>query len=178
MISKYDELLKAKMGDTYHKLEALQNEKLNDFLGEYISLCNPDKVYMCNDSKEDAEFIRKRALELGEEAKLAKKGQTIHFDGYGDQGRDKANTRFMVPGTKRAQMGKLNCVDYDEGLAEIKSIAKNIMQGKAAFRKNNRRFSVPWYFVKAFFGRLLMPRIVRMTGKGKQYSWAAPTETK
>jgi len=134
-MSKYDDLLKSKMGGTYHKLEALENEKLNNFLGEYITLCNPDKVYMCNDSEEDAEFIRKRSLELGEETKLSRASQTIHYDGYGDQGRDKKNTKFMVPKEKLALMGNLNCVEFEEGLAEIKSIAKNIMAGRTAIVK-------------------------------------------
>ena len=39
MSSMYDDLLKVKLGETYHKLEALQNEKLNNFLGQYIELC-------------------------------------------------------------------------------------------------------------------------------------------
>ena len=135
MYTKYDDMLKAKMGDTYHKLAVLENEKLNNFLGEYIELCNPDKIFMCDDSEKDADFIRNRSLELGEEKALDKKGQTMHYDGYADQGRDKKNTKFMVSEAKRASMGNLNCVDFDEGLAEIKSIAKNIMQGKTAIVK-------------------------------------------
>ncbi len=134
-MTKYKDLLKAKLGNTYDKLAALENDKLNNFLGEYIELCNPDHVYMCDDSEKDAEFVRNRALELGEENALAKKGQTMHYDGYGDQARDKKNTKFMVSKEKRASMGNLNCVDFNEGLAEIKSIAKNIMQGKTAVVK-------------------------------------------
>ena len=135
MHTKYNNLLEAKLGNTYHKLTALENEKLNNFLGEYIELCNPDKVFMCDDSEEDAKYIRNRSLELGEEFALAKKSQTVHYDGYKDQARDKKNTKFMVPTAKLASMGNLNCVDFDEGLAEIKSIAKNIMQGKTVIVK-------------------------------------------
>ena len=134
-MTKYENLLKAKLGDTYYKLNALKNIKLNNFLGEYIELCNPEHVYMCDDSEKDAEFVRNRALELGEENVLAKKGQTMHYDGYGDQARDKKNTKFMVSKKKRTLMGNLNCVDFDEGLAEIKAIAKNIMKGKTAIVK-------------------------------------------
>ena len=91
--------------------------------------------------EEDAEFVRKRSLELGEEVLLAKKGQTIHYDGYNDQARDKVNTKFMVPKAKRAAMGNLNCVDFDEGLAEIKSIAKNINAGENCTSENILRRS-------------------------------------
>ena len=135
MASKYLPLLKEKMGRTYHKLETLENEKLCNFLGEYIELCNPDSVYMCDDSDEDAKYIRERSLELGEEKVLAGKGRTIHYDGYGDQGRDKNNTKFMVPKEKMEKMGNLNCVDFEEGLTEIKSIAQNIMKGRHVIAK-------------------------------------------
>ena len=129
-------LLKSKMSEkSYRKLIALENQKLFDFVGEYVQLCDPDTVYVCDDSDEDAEVIRLKALEAGEEKELAKPGQTIHYDGYGDQGRDKANTKFMVARENLARMGNLNCVEYEEGLAEIKRIAKGIMRGKEAIVK-------------------------------------------
>ena len=82
MNEKYEALLKEKMSEEgYRKLVALENEKLFNFVGEYIDLCEPDSVYMCDDSDADAEYVRKRALELGEERPLAKYGQTIHYDG-------------------------------------------------------------------------------------------------
>jgi phosphoenolpyruvate carboxykinase (GTP) len=135
MKSKYTELLKVKLGETFSKLEALENEKLNNYLGEYIELCNPESVFMCDDSDEDANFVRNRSLELGEEKKLSKSNRTVHYDGYGDQARDKKNTKFMVPKQKREKMGKLNCVDFDEGLKEIKTIAKDVMHGRKAIVK-------------------------------------------
>jgi phosphoenolpyruvate carboxykinase (GTP) len=136
MSEKYEALLKEKMSEaSYAKLAALENEKLFNFIGEYVNLLEPDTVYFCDDSDEDAEHIRQKSLEVGEEHKLAREGQTIHWDGYGDQARDKANTKFMVPADRLSQMGQLNCVEYEEGLAEIKSIAKGIMKGKEAIVK-------------------------------------------
>ena len=129
-------LLKSRMtADSLRKLMALENDKLLDFVGEYVELCDPDRVYMCDDSEEDAEYIRRKALETGEEKRLARQGQTVHYDGYGDQGRDKANTRLMVAKENLAKMGNLNCVEYEEGLAEIRRIAKGIMKGKEAIVK-------------------------------------------
>ncbi len=136
MNEKYEALLKAKMSEeSYQKLVALENNKLFDFIGEYVELCEPDSVYMCDDSDADAEYVRKRSIEIGEEIPLAKDGQTIHYDGYGDQARDKKNTKFMVEKDRLDAMSALNCVEYNEGLAEIKEIAKGIMKGKQAIVK-------------------------------------------
>jgi len=134
-MTAYNEFLKSKLGNTYFKLEALNNDKLNNFLGEYIELCNPESVYMCDDSESDAEFIRNNALSQHEEFELSKKGQTIHYDGYADQGRDKDNTKLMVFENRLSEMGNLNCIGYSDGIAEIKKIAKEIMSGKKAIVK-------------------------------------------
>ncbi|MFO7870503.1 MAG: phosphoenolpyruvate carboxykinase (GTP) [Kiritimatiellia bacterium] len=136
MKNGYEELLKSKMSEeSYRKLTALENNKLNDFVGEWVALCEPDSVYMCDDSNADAEYVRRKCLEKGEEMPLAKKGQTAHYDGYGDQARDKANTKFMVSKEHMARMGDLNCIEYDAGLAEVRGIMKGIMRGKEAVVK-------------------------------------------
>lgn len=136
MSEKYAELLKSKMSDeSYAKLTALENEKLFNFVGEYVELCEPDSVYMCDDSDKDAEYIRQRALELGEEKQMAREEVTMHYDGVNDQARDKKNTKFLVVADKIAQMGNLNCVEYNEGMADIRRIAKGIMKGKQVYVK-------------------------------------------
>ncbi|TFH18079.1 MAG: phosphoenolpyruvate carboxykinase (GTP) [Lentisphaerales bacterium] len=136
MNTEYESLLKQKMSEeSYGKLAALQNEKLFNFVGEYVTLCEPDTVYMCDDSDKDAAYVVSRTLELGEEMPLARPGQTMHYDGYGDQARDKANTKFMVAADNIKAMGDLNCIEYEEGLAEIRRIAKGIMRGKQAIVK-------------------------------------------
>ncbi|MDD2236894.1 MAG: phosphoenolpyruvate carboxykinase (GTP) [Kiritimatiellae bacterium] len=136
MNEKYVDLLKNKMDEaSYGKLTALENEKLFDFVGEYIELCDPDSVFMADDSDEDAEYIRQRALTLGEEKQMARENVTMHYDGKGDQARDKKNTKFLVKADKLADMGKLNCVEYDEGMADIRRIAKGIMKGKEVYVK-------------------------------------------
>ena len=134
-MSKYDALLQEKLGDTYSKLAALKNEKLDNFLGEYIELCNPDSVYFCDDSDADAEYVRNRSIELGEEKKLARANTTMHYDGIGDQARDKPNTKYMVPADKLSAMGKLNCIDTEKAIAELKPIMTNVMAGKQAIVK-------------------------------------------
>ncbi|MBF0433311.1 MAG: phosphoenolpyruvate carboxykinase (GTP) [Fibrobacteria bacterium] len=132
----YEELLKSKMDSiSYEKLTKLNNQKLFDFVGYYVNLCEPDTVYMCDDSEEDANYIRQKSLEIGEEVKLAKPNQTMHYDGYGDQGRDKDGTKFMVPADQYEAMKHLNAIVYEEGLKEIEDIAKGSMKGKQAIVK-------------------------------------------
>jgi phosphoenolpyruvate carboxykinase (GTP) len=117
------------------KLMVLENEKLLNFIGEWVEICDPDSVLMSTDSEEDAEYIRRKALEEREEIQLAKAGQTIHYDGYGDQGRAPGATKYMVPKERMAEMGGLPSVEYNEGLAEIKNIARGIMRGKEGIVK-------------------------------------------
>jgi phosphoenolpyruvate carboxykinase (GTP) len=133
---KYQTLLKQKMdGTSFFKLMGLENEKLLTFIGEWVEICNPDSVFMCNDSEEDAEFVRRKALEKREELPLAKSEQTIHYDGYGDQGRAPGATKLMIAKERIAEMGGLPCIEHNEGLAEIKKIASGIMRGKEAIVK-------------------------------------------
>jgi phosphoenolpyruvate carboxykinase (GTP) len=128
---QYLDLLKDKMvGSSFEKLTALENEKLTCFIGQFATIAQPESIYMCDDSDEDADYIRKTGLNKGEETPLARADQTIHYDGYGDQGRDKNNTRFMVAKENLAKMGNLNCIEAEQGLAEIKELAQGIMKGK------------------------------------------------
>ena len=136
MNSKYTELLKSKMSEeSFNRLAVLENPKVMDFIGSFAQHCNPATIYVCDDSAEDEQYIRDKALELGEEFKLAKDGQTIHWDGYGDQARDKANTRYLVYKENLEKMKSLNSLAYEEGYEEIMGIAENIMEGKDAVVK-------------------------------------------
>lgn len=136
MSEKYADLLRRKMDEaSYGKLTALENPKLFAFVGEYVELMEPDTVFVADDSDEDAERIRALAIEKGEETPLAKPNQTMHYDGYRDQGRDKENTKLMVSRERLAEMGNLNCVEYEEGLAEVRNVARGVMRGKQAIVK-------------------------------------------
>jgi len=143
------ERIREKLGrENYRKLIAIENPKLHEFIYKYIELCNPDKVFVCTDSSEDIQYIRERAIETGEERKLAIPGHTVHFDGYYDQARDKEHTKILVP--KGVNLGSnLNVMDRDEGLEEIHNILKNIMEGHELYvlffclGPINSEFSIP-----------------------------------
>ena len=97
---KYEGLLKQKMNEeSYQKLEALKNEKVMEFIGSFAEHCDPASIYVCTDSESDMQYVRDQALKLGEEKQLNYPKQTIHWDGYGDQARDKKN--HQISGEKR-----------------------------------------------------------------------------
>ena len=132
-MTKFEATLKEKMSaESLAKLMALQNEHVLEFVGTFAEHCDPKSIYVCDDSEKDTQYVRDRALALGEEFTLANSKQTIHWDGYGDQARDKKNTRFMVYKENMAKMSTLNSVEYEQGYEEIMGISKGIMKGKDA----------------------------------------------
>ncbi len=149
MERRYEELLRTKCGRKgYQKLVELNNMKLHDFIGKYVEHCNPASIFIRTDSPEDAQYIRDKAMENGEEEKLVLEGHTVHFDGYYDQARDKDKTRLLLPSS--VDLGSsINSMDRDEGLLEIHKYMKNIMEGKEAYicffclGPTNSRFSIP-----------------------------------
>jgi len=126
-------LVQEKCGkENYKRLEALKNPKVMDFVAKYTELCNPDSVFVRTDSREDAEYIRKKTVENGEEKSLTTKGHTIHFDGYFDQARDKANTKYLLR-PDEVLGSDIKSVDREKGLKEIHDFFKNSMKGKEMY---------------------------------------------
>lgn len=131
----------------FEKLSAVNNQKVIEIVEYYIDLCKPSKVTVITDSEEDINYIRNLSLELGEESLLATKGHTIHYDGYQDQARDKANTRVLLPKGKQLSP-HINSLDRDDGLIEIDQILEGIMSGKEMFVRffslgpTNSQFSI------------------------------------
>lgn len=133
MNTEYESLLKTRMNDeSYRKLTLLNNRNIIDFIGFFVKHCDPASVYICDDSEQDVQYIRDQALVLGEEHQLAFSKQTIHWDGYNDQARDKKSTRFMVSTENLKSMKSLNSIEYEQGYAEIMAVSKGIMKNKSA----------------------------------------------
>ena len=127
------EILKGKLDtDSLAKIEALDNDKLHAFVADAVQLCRPDVVTVCSDSPQDIAAVRQKAIDKGEESPLTLDGHTIHFDGYHDQARDKAATKYLVP--EGMSLGAaLNATGRDEGLAEVRGILDGAMSGKEMF---------------------------------------------
>ncbi len=116
----------------FDRLMALDNPLLHEFVAKYLLLCNPDRVYVADDSEESTEYIRAAALATGEEKKLAIEGHTIHFDGSQDQARDKGGTRYLLP--PGLDLGpRISSVDKEKGLSEIQGFLQGSMKGKECF---------------------------------------------
>jgi len=130
------------------KIENLNNSNLNALIEEILTLCNPSKVFVCDDSDEDKNYIRQQAIETGEEKQLKLNNQTIHFDNYKDQARDKANTKILIENAKDFAPN-LNSKERDDGLNEVKEILKNSMVDKELIIRffslgpSNSDFTIP-----------------------------------
>ena len=130
------------------KLLRIENPKFLDFVAEYIALLNPATVYVCDDSAEDNEYIKAKAIEMGEEKPLKLQGHTVHFDAYGDQGRDRKNTKILLEGG--ADLGvQIDTGDRETYLRDVKEIMTGIMGGKELIIRFfclgpvNSKFSIP-----------------------------------
>ena len=99
----------------FRKLLAIPNRRVHRFVADAIELCRPMKVFVCNDSKMDTEYIRRTAIARNEETPLANPYHTVHFDGFYDQARDKERTVYLVP--EGESLGQhLPQMDRKEGL--------------------------------------------------------------
>jgi len=113
----------------FRKMADLGQPDMNRFVAESIKLCKPATVFIATDSAEDREYTKRKALELGEEFELASPGHTYHFDGIRDQGRDKENTRYLLP--PNVHLGEhINFMLREEGLEEVRGILAGLMAGK------------------------------------------------
>jgi phosphoenolpyruvate carboxykinase (GTP) len=129
------------------KLKALDNDKVWKVVNEAVQLMQPSKVMVFDDSTDDIATVRNLAIENGEEVKLAMEGHTIHYDGFHDQARDKANTATLLPAGQTLSRG-LNVKEREAGLKEIFGYMNGSMNGKTMIVRffclgpTNSRFSI------------------------------------
>ena len=69
------------------KIRQISNIDILATIVNRIELCNPKDIFVHTGSDADCAYIKKMALEVGEETKLAMGGHTIHFDPPSEQGR-------------------------------------------------------------------------------------------
>src|SRR4030042_1199669 len=101
-MSSVNELLKEKLTtENYNRLMAVDNLKIHEFVADAVELTSPESVFVCTDSKEDVDYVRRMAVESGEENPLETPGHRDHFDGPDDQGRDREITRDLGPKTEQ-----------------------------------------------------------------------------
>jgi phosphoenolpyruvate carboxykinase (GTP) len=130
-MNPYLEALEPKLSPKdFEKLSAIDNPNVHEFIAKASDLCHPEKIFICSDQAKDIAYVRKQAINTGEEqAILTIQGHTVHFDGEQDQGRDRQNTKYLVP--KGVILSKaLNQMDRQEGLTEVRSQLRGLMVGK------------------------------------------------
>ncbi len=111
------------------KLLAIPNRDVHKFVAKAVALCEPMKVFVCTDSQEDIDYIRRTAIARGEETELAIDTHSVHFDGFFDQARDKTSTRYLV--SKGESLGpQLEQRDREDGLSHIQKRMKGSMHNK------------------------------------------------
>ena len=125
-----NELLREKLSrEHFERLIALENPKMHEFVADAIELTGAASVFVCTDSEEDRAYIREKAVKDGEETPLDIPGHTCHFDGYNDQARDKAQTKYLLP--PGSDLGaSLNSIDKQPGVEEVRSFLKDSMAGR------------------------------------------------
>ncbi len=125
-----NKLLKEKLtAENYNRLIAFDNPKLHEFIADAIELCSPASVFVCTNLPEDINYIRELAIKAGEETPLNIPGHTVHFDGYHDQARDKARTKYLLP--PGSDLGaSLNSIEKKAGVEEVRSFLKDSMVGR------------------------------------------------
>ena len=111
------------------KLRNLNNPHVLELVGKYVDLCKPSKTLVITDDPADIAYIRQLVLDNGEEAKLKLKGHTIHYDGYYDQGRDRAVTAVLLPPGEKLSL-RINTVEREAGLKEVLGFLDGAMKGK------------------------------------------------
>ena len=113
----------------FEGLMAVENPRMHTFVADAIKLTTPESVFVCTDAQEYLAYIRELAKNGGGESPLATQGHTYHFDGYHDQARDKANTKYLLP--EGADLGEsLNSTDKKTGTEEVRSFLAGSMAGK------------------------------------------------
>ena len=115
--------------ENYDRLIALDNSKMHEFVADAIELTRPASVFVCGGAEPDMAYIRELATKNGEEVRLNIPGHTCHFDGYHDQARDKAKTKYLLP--PGSDLGaSLNSIDKGTGVEEVRSFLKDSMVGR------------------------------------------------
>jgi phosphoenolpyruvate carboxykinase (GTP) len=116
-------------GENLRKLEALSNPHVIEQVERFVELCKPSKVTVITDDPGEVAYVRRLALDNGEEARLGIEGHTIHYDGFHDQARDKVHTAVLLPEGQRLSRGIVS-LEREAGLKEIMRLMEGCMRGK------------------------------------------------
>ena len=110
------------------KLDKIKTEEALIRIANAIAMCQPDKVFITTGSPEDMQEVKRMALDKGEEAPLAMKDHTIHYDLAQEQGRIIDRTFYIVnEGESVSTLAKK--IARDEALEYVRNNMVGIMKG-------------------------------------------------
>ncbi len=111
----------------YSRIEAIKNDSVRYKIASAIAICRPKSVYINRGDEPDKEFIRRLAIDKGEEAPLAMENHTIHYDLSKEQGRIVDRTFYIVDDWEEvSSLGKR--MSREKALEEIGEHMTGIMK--------------------------------------------------
>ena len=123
-------VLKKRMDETqFHRIFRITHPEVLKRIANAVVICNPARVFINTGSEADRDFIRKLAIETGEERPLALENHTIHFDLPGEQGRIVDRT-FYIADPEDQVSSLANRMNRPQALEDIRTHMTGIMTGK------------------------------------------------
>jgi phosphoenolpyruvate carboxykinase (GTP) len=124
------QVLKEKLNDKhFQRLEPFKSPAVLLKIANAITMCQPDQVYINTGSPEDKQFIRKLALDKGEEKTLPMQDHTIHYDLKEEQGRIIDRTYYIANDDELVSSLALR-MSRPQALETVDTGMKGIMRGK------------------------------------------------
>lgn len=125
---KADEVFKARLDKTQlERLDLIQHPDVRIKIANAIVLCDPKTVFIHTGTQEDREYVRKKAVEKGEEAPVAYRNHTIHYDLKDEQGRIIDRT-FYIADPEDAVSSLAKRMDRNNAYDEVMKNMKGIMR--------------------------------------------------
>lgn len=118
--------------ENLRKLSLIKNEEALLKISNAIAMMEPDSVFINSGSDADIHAVRGMSLEKGEEAPLAMKDHTVHFDYVAEQGRVVDKTLYIVNEDEETS-ALARKILRNEGYAYVKEHMTGIAKGKKLF---------------------------------------------
>mgnify|MGYP000913846305 CR=1 FL=1 len=112
----------------FERMQRIQTPAVRIKVANAIALCQPDRVFINTGTEADRAFIRKLAIDNGEEKALPMPGHTIHYDLKEEQGRIIDRT-FYIVNPDEAVSSLANKILRDEALKDVREKMHGIMKG-------------------------------------------------
>lgn len=114
-------------------IHSLKNQRFEECVLDALKLFKPKNVYIQSSDPADKEYIRKMAIESGEEKVLDIEGHTYHFDDPRDAARATQQTKVLLSAydlEHRLEKGfpdSINCGERESCLKEVRGFMQNAM---------------------------------------------------